>query len=196
VRPVGRLRGSRASLAVGADKVWLANGTRRLTRIDPRTGRLTSIAAPTRIDALAAGGGHVWAVGRAATVFRIDPESGRLGARVQLGEGQFPIAITATGFGVWVLDGNGGVVTRLDPQTLEVAATTRVPIDQVPTDIGASGRTAWISNGDGSLSRIGAHAARADSVRVGESLERVAAGGARVWVTTTAFDQKLPGGAG
>jgi uncharacterized protein (AIM24 family) len=33
-------------------------------------------------------------------------------------------------------------------------------------------------------------------MRVGESLERVAAGAGRVWVTTTAFDQRLPGGAG
>ncbi len=202
VRPVGRLRGSRASLAVGADMVWLANGTRQLMRIDPRGGRLTQIAAPARIDAVAAGGGQVWAVGsRAATVFRVDPDTGRLGARAALDEGegpagQFPIAIAATGSGVWVLDGSGGTVTRLEPRTLEVAATIRLPIDQVPSDIAASGRTAWVSNGDGSLSRIDAGATRAKSVRVGESLERVAAGAGRVWVTTTAFDQKLPGGAG
>ena len=95
-----------------------------------------------------------------------------------------------------MLDGNGGTVTRLDPRTLEVAATTRLPIDRVPSDIAASGRTAWVSNGDGSLSRIQAGAPAAKSVRVGESLERVAAGAGRVWVTTTAFDQRLPGGAG
>jgi hypothetical protein len=187
--PVRRLRGSRASLAVGAGTVWLANGTRDLMRIDPRSGRRTHIAAPVRIDAVAAGGGRVWAVGsRAATVFRIDPD-GKLGA-------QFPVGIAATGFGVWVLDGNGGTVTRLDPRTLDAAATTRLAIDRVPSDIAASGRTAWVSNGDGSLSRIEAGAAGAKSVRVGESLERVAAGEGRVWVTTTAFDQRLPGGAG
>jgi hypothetical protein len=171
-------------------------------RIDPLSGRLTEVAAPVRIDAVAAGGGGVWAVGsRAATVFRIDPDARRLGARVSLGEGggpaaQFPIAIAATASGVWVLDGNGGTVTRLDPRTLDVVATVRLAIDSVPSDIAASGRTAWVSNGDGSLSRIDAGASKADSVRVGESLERVAAGAGRVWVTTTAFDQKLPGGAG
>jgi len=202
VRPVGRLRGSRASLAVGADMVWLANGTRQVMRIDPRRGTVTLIAAPVRIDAVAAGGSGIWAVGsRAATVFRIDPDAGRLGARVALGEagapaGQFPIAIAVTGSGVWVLDGNGGTVTRLDPQTLEVAATARLPIDRVPSDIAANGRTAWISNGDGSLSRVDVGATRAKSVRIGESLERVAADADTVWVTTTAFDQKLPGGAG
>jgi hypothetical protein len=201
VRPVGRLRGSRASLAVGADMVWLANGTRRLARIDPHGGPLTGTAAPARIDAVAAGGGRVWAVSSgSATVFRVDPETGRPEARVQLGRGggtkQFPIAIAATGFGVWVLDGNLGTVTRLDPRTLEPAATTQIPIDQVPTDIAASSRTAWVSNGDGSLSRIDPGAASPDEVDVGESLERVAAGAGRVWVTTTAFDQKLPGGAG
>jgi hypothetical protein len=201
VRPVGRLRGSRASLAVGADMVWLANGTRQVIRIDPRAGRLTLIAAPVRIDAVAAGGSGIWALGsRAAAVFRIDPDTGRVGTRIELGDAgqaaQFPIAIAATAAGVWVLDGNTGTVTRLDPRTLEVAATTPLPIDQVPSDIAASGRTAWVSNGDGSLSRVDAGAASAKSVRVGESLERVAAGPGRVWVTTTAFDQKLPGGAG
>jgi hypothetical protein len=202
VRPVGRLRGSRASLAVGADMVWLANGTRQVMRIDPPNGRLTRIPAPVRIDAVAAGGAGVWALGsRAATVFRLDPDAGRLGPRVALGEesgpeGQFPIALAATGSGVWVLDGNGGTVTLLDPRTLEIAATTPLPIDRVPSDIAASGRTAWISNGDGSLSRVDAGATRAKSVRIGESLERVAADGGKVWVTTTAFDQKLPGGAG
>jgi hypothetical protein len=201
VRPVGRLRGSRASLAVGADMVWLANGTRRLARIDPRGGRLTGTAVPARIDAIAAGGDRVWAVSSgAATVFRVDPGTGKPDAHAQLGRdggsGQFPIAVAATRFGVWVLDGNLGTVTRLDPRTLEVAATTQVPIDQVPTDIAASSRTAWVSNGDGSLSRIDPGDAVPDTVRVGESLERVAAGAGRVWITTTAFDQKLPGGSG
>jgi serine/threonine protein kinase len=199
--PVGRLRGSRASLAVGAHMVWLANGTRDVIRIDPRSGRVTRIVAPVRIDAVAAGGGGVWAVGsRAAAVFRIDPETGSLGARSDLNgrsaaARQFPVAIAATEFGVWVLDGRGGTVTRLSPRTLAVAASTRLPIDRVPSDITASGRTAWVANGDGSLSRIEAGAAAAKSVRIGESLERVAAGAGRVWLTTSAFDQRLPGGA-
>jgi hypothetical protein len=199
---VGRLRGSRASLAVGANRVWLANGTRSLMRIDPRTGRLRASAVSVRIDAVAASGGRVWAIGsRAATVYRVDAASGKLGARVRLDTtggptNQFPIAIAATAFGVWTLDGNGGAVTRLDPRTLGVAATTRLPIDRVPSDIAASGRTAWVSNGDGSLARIDAGTRRARSLRIGESLERVAAGSGRVWVTATAFDQKLPGGAG
>jgi hypothetical protein len=65
----------------------------------------------------------------------------------------------------------------------------------VPSDIAAEGRTAWVSNGDGSLARLDVGAAKPDSMRIGESLERVAAGAGSVWVTTTAFDQKLPGGA-
>ncbi|HEY7453263.1 MAG TPA: serine/threonine-protein kinase [Thermoleophilaceae bacterium] len=202
VRPVGRLRGSRASLAVGAGMVWLANGTRQVMRIDPDSGRLTQAAAPAQIDAVAAGGGAIWALAsRAATVFRIDPGTGRPDARVSVsgagGPGaQFPIAIAATEFGVWVLDGNGGTVTRLDPRSLEVATTTPLRIDRVPSDIAASSRTAWVSNGDGSLSRLDAGARGPATVRIGESLERVAADAHRVWVTATAFDQKLPGGSG
>jgi hypothetical protein len=44
--------------------------------------------------------------------------------------------------------------------------------------------------------RVEAGASATHETRVGESLERVATDGDTVWVTTTAFDQKLPGGAG
>ena len=199
--PVERRRGSRASLAVGAGHGLAGERNAGPDANRPAQRTAHPYCGSGTIDAVAAGGGRVWAVGsRAATVFRIDPD-GKLGASVSLNgrngpAKQFPVGIAATGFGVWVLDGNGGTVTRLDPRTLEVAATTRLPIDRVPSDIAASGRTAWVSNGDGSLSRIQAGAPAAKSVRVGESLERVAAGAGRVWVTTTAFDQRLPGGAG
>ena len=97
---------------------------------------------------------------------------------------------------MWVLNGNTANVTRIDPRTRGVVTTIPIGVDRVPTDIAAAGRSAWVANGDGSLSRLDVGAAAAKSIWVGESLERVAAEGARVWITTTAFDQKLPGGAG
>ena len=97
---------------------------------------------------------------------------------------------------MWVLNGNTATVTQIDPGTLGVVTTIPIGVDRVPTDIAATGTTAWVSNADGSLARVRAGARVAEMIRVGESLERVAAGGGTVWVTTTAFDQKLPGGAG
>jgi DNA-binding beta-propeller fold protein YncE len=111
-------------------------------------------------------------------------------------EAPSPAAIAATSRAVWVLNGNTATVSQIDPGTLGLVTTIPIGVDRVPTDVAASGAVAWVSNADGSLARLAAGARAAKEIRVGESLERVAATGGTVWVTTTAFDQKLPGGAG
>jgi streptogramin lyase len=200
--PSGRLRASRASLAVGGGAVWLTNRSRRLFRIDPDTGDVTSIAAGRRLDGVAAGGGGVWAISSgSATIVRVDPDNGTVTDRISIAArpgaaAPSPVAIAATSRAVWVLNDNTATVTQIDPGTLGVVTTIPIGVDRVPTDIAASGAVAWVSNADGSLARVAAGASAAKEIRVGESLERVAAGGGTVWVTTTAFDQKLPGGAG
>jgi hypothetical protein len=201
-RPSGRLRAPRASLAVGAGAVWLTNGSQRLVRVDPETGEAAARPAGRRLDGVAAGGGGVWAISsRSATVLRVDPRDGTVTDRVSIvarpgAEAPFPVAIAATSRAVWVLNGNTATVTRIDPRSLGVVTTIPIGVDRVPTDIAAAGGTAWVSNADGSLTRVEVGASAAETIRVGESLERVAAVGGTVWVTTTAFDQKLPGGAG
>jgi Protein kinase domain len=200
--PSGRLQAPRASLAVGGGAVWLTNGSEELVRIDPETGETSAIPAGRRLDGVAAAGGVVWAISsRSASVLRVDARDGRVTDSVSIAgrpgaEAPFPVAIAATPRAVWVLNGNTATVTRIDPRTLGVVTTIPIGVDRVPTDIAASGSTAWVSNGDGSIARIEAGAGAARETRVGESLERVAAAGRTVWVTTTAFDQKLPGGAG
>ena len=198
----GRLQAPRASLAVGGGAVWLTNGSDRLVRIDPEAGETAAIPAGRRLDAVAAGGGAVWALSsRSASVLRVDQSNGDVTDTVSIAarsgaEAPFPIAVAATSRAVWVLNGNTATVSQIDPGTLGVVTTIPIGVDRVPTDIAASGNTAWVSNGDGSIARIEAGAGAAEEIRVGESLERVAAVRTTVWVTTTAFDQKLPGGAG
>jgi virginiamycin B lyase len=200
--PSGRLRAPRASLAVGAGAVWLTNRSGRLIRIDPETGDVASIAVGRRLDGVAAGGGGVWAISSgSATVVRADPRDGTVTDRISIAgrpgtEAPSPVAIAATSRAVWVLNDNTATVTQIDPGSLRVVTTIPIGVDRVPADIAASGAVAWVSNADGSLARVAAGASAVKEIRVGESLERVAAGGGTVWVTTTAFDQKLPGGAG
>ena len=144
----------------------------------------------------------MWALSsRSASVLRVDPHDGGVTDTISIAgrsgaDAPYPVAIAASSRAVWVLNGNTATVTQIDPRTLGVVTTVPIGVDRVPTDIAASGNTAWVSNGDGSIARIDAGAREAKEIRVGESLERVAAAGATVWVTTTAFDQKLPGGAG
>jgi DNA-binding beta-propeller fold protein YncE len=201
-RPTGRLQAPRASLAVGGGAVWLANGSDTLVRIEPATGRVAGVPVGPRVEAVASAGGAVWALSsRSASVLRVDARTGRVTDRISIaarsgGEAPFPVAIAAAAGTVWVLNGNTATVTQIDARTLGTVATIPIGIDRVPTDIAATGGTAWVSNGDGSIARIEAGARAAREIHVGESLERVAAAGTVVWVTTTAFDHKLPGGAG
>jgi hypothetical protein len=201
-RPLGRLQGQRASLAVGGGALWLADHRRGLLRIDTRTRRVERIRIDRRLDGVVAGAGAIWAIGsRSDSVVRINGDGRGAAQTIQLptpagGGSQFPIAIAAAERAVWVLNGDSATVVRLDPVSRSVVATIPLAADSVPTDIAANGATAWVTNGDGSLSRIDSGSRTAESIQVGESLERVAANGGRVWVTTTAFDQKLPGGAG
>jgi glutamine cyclotransferase len=200
-RPIGRLQAPRASLAVGGGAVWLANGSESLVRIDPDTGEVTATPAGRRVDAVASARGAVWALSsRSARLLRVDARTGRVTDRVPIAartraEAPFPVAIAASARTVWVLNGNTATVTQIEARTLSVTRTIPIGVDRVPTDIAATAGTAWVSNADGSVARIDT-GARAREIRVGESLERVAAAGATVWVTTTAFDHKLPGGAG
>jgi hypothetical protein len=201
-RPPERLQGQRASLAFGGGALWLADHRRGLLRIDARTRRVERIQIDRRLDGVVAGAGAIWAIGsRSDSVVRINGDGRGAAQTIQLpqpagGGSQFPIAIAAAKRAVWVLNGDSSTVLRLDPASRSVVATIPLAADSVPTDIAASGATAWVTNGDGSLSRIDSGSRTAESIHVGESLERVAVNGGRVWVTTTAFDQKLPGGAG
>jgi Protein kinase domain len=201
-QPSGRLQASRASLAVAGGAVWLTNGSERLVRIEAGTGETAAPPVGRRLNAVTAGGGAVWALSsRSASVLRVDPQDGGVTDTISIAgrsgaDAPYPVAIAASSRAVWVLNGNTATVTQIDPRTLGVVTTVPIGVDRVPTDIAASGNTAWVSNADGSIARIDAGAGDAKEIPVGESLERVAAAGATVWVTTTAFDQKLPGGAG
>jgi Protein kinase domain len=200
-QPSGRLR-ARASLAVGGGAVWMTNGSERLMRVDATSGAVTAIPAGRRLDGVATGGGAAWAISsRTATVMRVDPRDGGITDRISIvarpgAEAPFPVAIAATRRAVWVLNGNTATVTQIDPRSLGVITTIPIGVDRAPSDIAASAATAWVSNADGSLARIEAGGRAVREMSVGESLDRVAAGGRTVWVTTTAFDQRLPGGAG
>ena len=190
----------RAAIAAGAGAVWVSNGTRRLTRIEATSGRITQILVGRVVNGVAASGAAVWALSTSsASVVRVDPRDNSVTDRIPIVgrpgvQAPSPVAIAATPEWVWVLNANTGSVTRVDASNRGVVATIPVGFDHVPNAIAAAGRSAWVANGDGTLSRVDAANGTAAAVRVGGSLERVATDGGRVWVTTAALDLALPGG--
>jgi DNA-binding SARP family transcriptional activator len=191
------------SLAAGGGAVWVVDGSRRLTRIDARSGTVAQVAAQVTLDGVTAGAGAVWAFSsRAAAVVRVDPRTGKVAeppiqiATRRGSDKPYPIGITTTPGTVWVLNGNTATVTRIDTTQGSVRDTVPVGVDRLPRGIGASGQTVWIADFDGSVSRIAPGTSTPSSTWIGDSLSSVVADRQRVWVTTTALDQQLPGGKG
>jgi DNA-binding SARP family transcriptional activator len=204
-KPVERLTWPRrgdgpTEVALGAGAVWVTDGSRTLTRVDSRSHEVSGIPAGRPLDGVTFGAGAVWAFSsKTATVLRVDAGSDtvtpipivtRPGSAAAA-----PRAIAATSDAVWVLNANTATVTKIDAEQGGVIATIRIGIDRAPSGFAAWGETVWVSNADGTLSRIGSGGGEPASLWVGESLGHVIAGAGRVWVTTRALDQTIPGGA-
>jgi DNA-binding SARP family transcriptional activator len=190
------------SVASAGGALWVTDGSRRLTRIDARSGAVAQLPAGRTLDGLIGGAGALWAFSsRTATVVRIDPRSGAVTDAIPIAtrrgsDKPYPVGIATTPGTVWVLNANTATVSRLDVAQGGIRNTVAIGVDRLPRGIGASGSTVWVANFDGSVSRIAPGQATPSSIWIGESLSNVVADGKRVWVTTTALDQQLPGGKG
>ena len=130
-------------LAFGERALWAALSSRRVHRVDPRTGSVRPVPGTSRSIAVAAGEGAVWALQDGPSVdpdsgdqrsilLRIDPASLRVTDRVALGASGLQIA---TGGGrVWVelfdaiaeIDpADGRVRRRLGADKVEAILATR-----------------------------------------------------------------------
>jgi hypothetical protein len=161
---------------------------------------VSQIPAGLALDGIVSGAGALWAFsGRAATVVRVDPRTRAVSDPIRIAtrpgaDKPFPVGIATTAGAVWVLNANTATVTRIDPAQGGVRDTVAIGMDRLPRGIGAAGSTVWVANFDGSVSRIAPGQATPSSIWIGDSLSAVVADGDRVWVTTTALDQQLPGG--
>jgi hypothetical protein len=97
------------AVAVGAGAVWVTDGSRALTRVDPRRRRITRIHVGRSLDGVAVDRGAVWAIsGSSATVLRIDPARPVRPLQIRIVsrpgfESPYPIDVE-TGLGsLWVL---------------------------------------------------------------------------------------------
>ena len=190
------------SVASDGSAVWVTDGSRRLTRIDARSDAVAQFPAGRTLDGVVSGAGAVWAFSsKTATVVRIDTRTGAITDPIQIAtrrgsDKPYPIGIATTPGTVWVLNGNTATVTRIDAAQGGIRDTVAIGMDRLPRGIGASGPTVWVANFDGSVSRIAPGRATPSSIWIGDSLGGVVADADRVWVTTTALDQQLPGGKG
>jgi hypothetical protein len=142
--------GAPGSVAVGAEGVWLA-GSRRLIRVDPRSGRtVAAVAYPAgpgetvQATPLVADGSIFAAVerpGYPGTLIRADAASGSVAWTIAVGTA--PTAITTYDGSVWLADAAAGVVRRIDERTGVIRGTTRLAPGSLPLQLTAFAGAIW-----------------------------------------------------
>ena len=172
-----------ASVAAGADAVWVAAEAGSLERLDPRgKARTATVDTENSPTSVAVGSGAVW-VGdaRGNNVARIDPVTKLVIASIAVGDGADAVAVGAGA--VWVADRLAGAVVRIDPATN--SATTTIPVGRSPTDIAVGLGSVWVANSrDGTVSRIDpVRGEVVKTIEVGGSPQAIAVGSGRVWVS-------------
>jgi DNA-binding SARP family transcriptional activator/ABC-type branched-subunit amino acid transport system substrate-binding protein/DNA-binding beta-propeller fold protein YncE len=185
--------------------VWVADGSRRLLRIDPRdTTVADSFELPERLDGVAVGDGAIWAISAAAaSVLEIDPASGSVQSQIRItsrpgSTRPIPIAIAVGEGAVWVLNGNTPSVSRIDPELGAVTHTISLPVGSNPTAIATGAGAAWVAlSGEGSVARIEPDSGAMEQIPVGGAPTGVAVGRGRLWISVQpAFRSVLASGTG
>jgi DNA-binding SARP family transcriptional activator/ABC-type branched-subunit amino acid transport system substrate-binding protein/DNA-binding beta-propeller fold protein YncE len=158
-----------SDIAAGAGALWVGkgggpdnNGTVSISRVDPRTNRITrTVRLPDTatgsqwptvgFPGIAVGAGAVWAINPDQTISRIDPKTGRRVATVNARAS----TIAAGDAGVWFVDADRSAVTRIDPRTNRVAQTIPVGAN-VLLGIAVGAESVWATGeNEGLVWRIG-----------------------------------------
>jgi ABC-type branched-subunit amino acid transport system substrate-binding protein len=133
------------TIAAGEEGVWFLNypGPAGVTRIDPRTNRVTQTipVGANSLRGVAVGAGSVWAAATdEGVVWRIEPGQPPITRTIDVGRG---VTFVAFGEGAaWTGNYVDGTVARIDPRTNTVTARSSVG---APQALAAGAGAAWVS---------------------------------------------------
>jgi YVTN family beta-propeller protein len=172
------------SVAARGAAVWVAPAAGLLTRLDPRTSRVTERIDPNASpSSVAVGGDAVWvADSEAATVTRVDPT----GLLEPIAVGHSPSAVAAGAGAVWVADTLDDAVTRINPATRLVVTT--IGVGGAPEGVATGAGSVWVANSrSGTVTRIDPSTNKpVGTIHVGGSPQQITVADGRVWVTVDA----------
>jgi YVTN family beta-propeller protein len=194
-----------AGVAVGEGAVWVANGTTRLLKLDPRdAGVVRAFDLGRPLTDVAVGAGAVWVIGSAsASVLELDPASGAIRTPIRTAgrpgsASPVPIAVAAGEGAIWVVHGNPPRLTRIDPELAAVTDTTELGVGSNPTAIATGAGAVWVAlSGEGTVARIDPDTGDVRSrIPVGGAPTGVAVSGGRVWLAVQPGFRAGPAGRG
>ena len=200
--PASNQRLSSLSVSFGEGALWVTDGSSRLFRVDPGSGRTTTLDLHQPLDDVVAAGDAVWATsGPGASLFKVDPRRAAVQSRIRIVNRRgttapYPVAVAAGDGFVWVVNANTQTVSKIDPQFESVAATIPLGIGRNPNDIATGAGAVWIANGgNGTVARIDPSTDDVTTIPLGNYPRGVAVAGNRVWVSVQPGFRALPSAA-
>jgi streptogramin lyase len=145
--PVTLDRNVHVNAVYGGDSVWVASDSGPLYRMDPDTGRVTTLdvggGVPFLVDS-----GRLWGA-RPDALWAVDVATGRVARTVPLADSTEVMALAVGGDSIWVglrHPGRVGAVVRLAAGTGKAVGET--PVD-VPARIVVAFGSAWVTDSGG-----------------------------------------------
>jgi ABC-type branched-subunit amino acid transport system substrate-binding protein/DNA-binding beta-propeller fold protein YncE len=178
-------------VAVGQGAVWVADGTKRLLKLDPRdAGIVRAFDLGRPLDDVSVSGRAVWAIsGASGSVLEIDPRSGSARAPIAVtgrpgSTRPVPAAIAAGEGAVWVLNANTPSVMRIDPQLAVVTETIPLGVGSNPGAIATGAGAVWVTlTGEGTVARIDPATGDIRKIPVGGAPTGLAVSQGKVWIS-------------
>jgi peptide/nickel transport system substrate-binding protein len=169
------------AIAAGGGFLWVASEEGTVSRVDPETRAVQTLAGQGSASGIAHGGGSVWVTNfDERTVTQIRPDSLTEVQTVDVGNG--PAAVAVGEGAVWVANTIDWTVSRFD--LAEGAVTETIPVGASPVDIAVGGEAVWVaSEATGTVLRLDPRSGSVvQAVNVGNGPTGIAVGEGDVWV--------------
>jgi len=180
-----RIPGEPGPLALGGERVWLADlGGKGVSDVAAETARLDRAGVPPQAPGLrlAWGADGLWvAIADAGVVRRVDPNDLEATEPIRVGRG--PAGVTVAGGFVWVANSRSGTVSKVDPSLRAVVDS--IEVGGHPGGIDAGTSAVWVADrSDDAVRKIDLESGEVEGapIQVGPEPGAVAVGGDAVWV--------------
>ena len=180
-----RIPGEPGPLALGGERVWLADlGGKGVSDVAAETAQLDRAGLPPQAPGLrlAWGADGLWvAIADAGVVRRVDPKDLVATEPIRVGRG--PAGVTVAGGFVWVANSRSGTVSKVDPSLRAVVDS--IEVGGHPGGIDAGTSAVWVADrSDDAVRKIDLESGEVEGapIQVGPEPGAVAVGGDAVWV--------------
>jgi streptogramin lyase len=192
IRAILRVSAPPYSLAAGFGAAWSADRSGVVSRIDLRTGRVTTAATGGRFAYIWTAAGSVWAHDdERSRLLRYDPRARRVTAELATGDGTS--ALVEEAGGIWIVNHRDGTLERIDPATNALTRLSRLPGD-APERIVFSHGSLWVTGRGTDLLRVDpATGAVQAIVDIGAGAIDVRAAGGSIWVVAPTAEEDARG---